>query len=168
VYGLPGDLSQGLLIDMSQAASSVTFGPDPLEGGTEVLGWWFTNLAYEVTYQNESSGKREITGGAVIDSGGLGGAVQKAYLPSTIDTTKANLPVGSVISVYTPDQQTLLYTTTVTDSTNLSYVTTIQDFEYLNTGIAPFLQGPIYFSYTPPASGDFNGGSAYFHYPPAP
>lgn len=34
-----------------------------------------------------------------------------------------------------------------------------------NTGIIPFLQGPIYFSYTPayvPNPDDFYGGTAYF------
>lgn len=170
VLGLPGDLSEGLLIDMSDNALSVTFGPDPLEHqhGTEVLGWYFTNLAYEVTYGGQSSGKRLITNKAIIDSGGLGGAVQRDYLPMTIPAGSEYLPEHAVISVYTPDKETRLFTTEVTSDTNGAYWAEIYGSEYLNTGIAPFRQGPIYFSYQPPASGDFYGGTAVFHYSTTP
>lgn len=90
VLGLPGDLSEGLLIDMSDNGLSITFGPDPLQDqlGTEVLGWYFTNLAYEVTYDSESSGKQLIRGQAIIDSGGLGGAVQRKFCPRPFRLTR--------------------------------------------------------------------------------
>lgn len=170
VLGLPGDLSEGLLIDMSDNGLSVTFGPDPLQDqhGTEVLGWYFTSLVYEVTYDGESSGKQVITNQAIIDSGGLGGAVQRKYLPTTIPAGSKHLPKHAVISVYTQDGQTRLFTTKVTSDTNGAYWNEIYGSEYLNTGIAPFRQGPIYFSYEPPASGDFYGGTAVFHYSPTP
>ncbi len=83
------------------------------------------------------------------------------------------LPNGTTISVYQPDGATLIYTTTV-DSSNGMPVTEVWDTDlHFNTGIIPFFQGPIYFSYTPtytpqgpPPNGTGYGGTAVFDYNP--
>lgn len=166
VLGLPTPLNQGLLIDMSPSGSSITFGANPIQGGTTVLGWYYTTLGYEVSYQAESSGPQTVDGVAIIDSGGLGGEVPRAGLPSTIGAQQQTLPVGTVVSVYTPDHKTLLYSTVVTTDKAGVEATYIADFSYLNTGIAPFLQGPLYFAYTPPTDENPYGGTIVFDYPP--
>ena len=165
VLALPRDLRQGLLIDMSPSEMSITFGTNPLPKVTSIPGWYYTTLGYEVSYQDKSSGFQVVDGTAIIDSGGLGGEVQRADLPPTIGAQRQTLPVGTVISVYTQDK-TLLYTTKVTEEEPGVQATYIADFSYLNTGIAPFRQGPIYFEYTPPGQENPYGGTVIFDYAP--
>lgn len=67
-------------------------------------------------------------------------------MPSSIAT---NVPVGTVIWVYTADGQTLLYTYT-TDVTNTPTATS--DY-LLNTGYGALVQQPVYISYSPTGFG---------------
>lgn len=164
VPALPGQLGQGLLIDMSDNGLSINFGPKPLPYVNEVAGWYYTNLAYEVTYKDASSGKVLVPGNAIIDSGGLGGAVQRNPLPPNVPPDAQNLPEGSIVTVYAPDMTTKLYTMSVPSQENSAYWAQIENLVYLNTGIAPFRQGPIYFSYDPPGSADSYGGTVYFYF----
>ena len=60
-----------------------------------------------------SSQIRQVTYG-YVDSGGLGGEVPNTYLPEDIKNLDI-LPVGSIIKIYTFDEQTLLYQTTITE-----------------------------------------------------
>lgn len=84
-----------------------------------------------------------------VDSGGLGGEVPNTYLPEDIKNLDI-LPVGSIIKIYTFDEQTLLYQTTITEENQTGATATFiqnTDPDYVNTGTAPFLLGPLYFKY---------------------
>ncbi len=170
VLTLPGGLAQGLLVDMPD--SQLTFGANPLPKVTSVPGWFYTTATVKITYNGVSTTTKPAT--TTIDSGGIGGGASASMLPSTIQglSDYDSLPAGTLIEVFTPDGSTLLYQTTVTESqvaagdspelwpTSLGF----------NTGIIPFLQGPIYFSYTPayvPNPDDFYGGTAEFDFTPS-
>ncbi len=156
---LPASLGQGLLFD--EPAGQLTFGENTLTSGTSVAGWFYTTLAVSIQYGEDTTPVTAVT--ATIDSGGIGGGVTANMLPPNLDlNVYEHLPVGTTISVYTSDGQTLLYTTTVTEGevngpelwpNNLSF----------NTGIIPFLQGPIYFTYLPAGDGvGTDSGTAVF------
>ncbi|GFG77683.1 PecA family PE domain-processing aspartic protease [Mycobacterium paragordonae] len=157
---LPGVLNQGFL--MNEPAGQLQFGPNPLTPVSSVSGGWYsTALGLQISYNGVTSNITPILyqgeGYAVIDSGGLGGNYPHYTLPSTLSqlTVGDNLPVGTTISVYATDTQTLLYTETVTDTMkalgNQPYISAESDGA--NTGYYPFLQGPIYFSYSPTGLG---------------
>jgi hypothetical protein len=151
VHALPTGLNQGLLIN--EPASEVTFGANSLTPVTSVLGWYDATLDVQVSYGGTSTPVQQIADNVTIDSGGVGGNVPREVLPATLSDKKVgdDLPVGTTISVYSSDGLTLLYTTTITqaeyDAGNGPSVST--DGTGFNTGIAPFLQGPIYFDYDP-------------------
>jgi hypothetical protein len=155
VHALPTGLNQGLLID--QPAGGLTFGVNPLTPVTPVLGWYNATLDVQISYGGTSTPIQQILSNVTIDSGGLGGNVPRDVLPSTLSDKKIgdDLPVGTTVSVYTSDGQTLLYTTTITqteyDAGNGPSISS--ESTGFNTGIAPFLQGPIYFDYTPDGVG---------------
>ncbi|BBX65400.1 hypothetical protein MSAS_45740 [Mycobacterium saskatchewanense] len=132
---LPGAFGQGVLIDEPDRV--LQFGPNPLTGYASVSGAPATTL--DVSFNN---GALHQTGGAYIDSGGLGGSV-----PDNVGAPNSGnyLPAGTTISVYTPDGHTLLYTTTA--GPNQTPVVSSLLGGNFNTGIAPFLQHPIYLSY---------------------
>lgn len=150
ILDLPDGLNEGFLID--EPAGLLGFGANPITPVTSVHGWWDTTLVIQVSYQGVESEKK-IHENAVIDSGGTGGLVPHDSLPSTLSdyTDRDDLPVGTVISVYAPDGETLLFTETVEqdvyDKGNGPTVTSKSGG--FNTGFYPFLLGPIYFSYTP-------------------
>jgi hypothetical protein len=163
VSTLPAGLSQGLLFD--EPAGQLTFGANPLTSGTPVAGWFYSTLAVSIQYGDDTTAVEPVT--ATIDSGGIGGGVTANMLPPNLHVdVYQRLPVGTTIRVYTSDGQTLLYTTTVTEGeadgpevwpNNLSF----------NTGIIPFLQGPIYFSYLPVGKGfGTDSGTAVFNLTP--
>lgn len=185
VRTLPGSLNEGLLIDgplyPPSTSGQVSFGTNPLPVVTAVPGWFYTELAVEVSYfspkdctanpANCITGRQKVT--ATIDSGGLGGGLSPSMLPKVLSdlSVEDRLPVGTTISVYTADQQTLLYSTTVTEG-DLRPVPEVWDPSLgFNTGILPFFLGPIYFSYTPtytPVGPDNSfGGTTVFDYMPA-
>lgn len=176
---LPGSLGEGLLFSGLTAADPVgelTFGADPLPGGTSVPGWFYTELQIDVTYRNPAdcgadpgsctTGKQKVL--ATIDSGGIGGGLSKSMLPPVLSNWKLNdpLPAGTTIDVYTVDGSTLLYTATVTADDPLPVPEVWIPSLGFNTGILPFLQGPLYFGYAPQGSGVGPGsGTTTFHIP---
>ncbi|QEN15164.1 PecA family PE domain-processing aspartic protease [Mycolicibacterium sp. ELW1] len=170
VLTLPGGLGQGLLIN--EPGGQVAFGANPLPEVTRVPGWFYSTLWVKVTYGTESKTTQSAT--ATIDSGGIGGGVPAAMLPPNLAGIAEydSLTAGTVIEVFTPDGQTLLYRTTVTEA-QVAQKEAPQVWPAslgFNTGIIPFLQGPIYFSYTPayvPNPAEFYGGTAVFDFAPA-
>jgi len=155
VHELPSGLSQGFLVN--EPAGQLEVGPNPLTPVTTTPGWYDTTLDVQISYAGTQSPIQTITDNVTIDSGGLGGNIPHDVLPSTLSSYAVgdNLPVGTTVSVYTSDGQTLLYTTTITQAQYSAgdgpYVSTASGG--MNTGIAPFFQGPMYFSYTPADSG---------------
>lgn len=59
------------------------------------------------------------------------------------------MPAGSIISVYTGDGSTLLYSYTTTAANSPAVISGDQ----MNTGNEPFALGPVYLSYTPAGDG---------------
>ena len=133
ISALPGDLSQGVLIDEPEGI--LEFGPNPLPARVSVIG--SPNANVKVRVNNGSL----VSVPAIIDSGGVYGTIP----PSVA----SDLPAGTVVSVYSDDGQTLLYSYTV-DGTNTPTVTTDN---LLNTGSAAFAQQPVYISYSPTGVG---------------
>ncbi|MDT5147147.1 MAG: hypothetical protein QOC58_1792, partial [Mycobacterium sp.] len=140
VTALPGAFGQGLLID--EPAGTMQFGPNPLPAYASVTGAPITTLDIRL-----NNGALQQTTGAYIDSGGLGGSV-----PDNLGPPNAGgyLPSGTTVSVYTTDG-TLLYTTTAGAQQTTIAPTAFGGF--FNTGITPFLQAPIYLSYSPTGYG---------------
>ncbi|MEE6179720.1 hypothetical protein [Mycobacterium sp. 050134] len=155
---LPGNLGQGFPIN--EPAGQLQFGPNPLPAVTSVGGGWYsTTLDVQISYDGAQSAIQPITcqgsGNAIIDSGGLGGDFPKNFvLPSTLSGLSEgdNLPVGTMISVFTPDG-TELYTATVTtagggDATNIGSVS-----DGFSAGFYPFVRGPSTSRTLPPVWG---------------
>ncbi|WP_231999066.1 PecA family PE domain-processing aspartic protease [Mycobacterium sp. 1081908.1] len=140
VTALPGAFGQGVLID--EPAGVMEFGPNPLPAHASVTGAPVTTLAVRI-----NNGALQTTNFAYIDSGGLGGDVPTALNPPNVG---GYLPAGTTISVYTTGG-TLLYTTTV-GAQQTAVVSSFLGGTF-NTGIAPFLQNPIYLSYSPSGTG---------------
>jgi hypothetical protein len=129
---LPGELSQGVLID--EANKELVFGPNPLsDGAVSVDG-----APYSPVWVSIDDGPLHKVS-AIIDSGGVYGTIPSsvAGLPAG-DTLPANTPV----SVYADSAgHTLLY----------SYETGPQgqaviSGDQMNTGYYPFRDQPIYIS----------------------
>jgi PE family len=141
VTALPGSFGQGVLIDEPKGV--MEFGTNPLSAVASVTGAPSTTLDVRI-----NNGAVQSTSGAFIDSGGLYGSVPDNLNPPN---SGGYLPTGTTISVYTPDGATLLYTTTV----GAQQTTVVSSFlgGDFNTGIAPFLQDPIYLSYSPSGTG---------------
>ncbi len=138
ISALPGDLSQGVLID--QANDTLQFGPDPLTGGVSVAG------APDATLEVSINGGPPQSVSAVIDSGGVYGT-----LPSSLfggSGVGEVLKPGTEISVYNQDGD-LLYSYTVT-ATNSPTVTSGST---MDTGNIPFQQQPVYISNSPTGQG---------------
>jgi hypothetical protein len=80
----------------------------------------------------------------------IGSAISAAQAAAAAPTTGV-LAAGTAISVYTPDGTTLLHMTTA-GAQQTSVVSSFLGGNF-NTGIAPFLQDPIYLSYNPGGTG---------------
>ncbi|MBY0440796.1 MAG: PecA family PE domain-processing aspartic protease, partial [Mycobacteriaceae bacterium] len=140
IPALPGTLNQGVLIDESQGV--LVFGPNPLGNGLSVTGAPHTTVAVQI-----NNGPLLSDVSASIDSGGVYGTMPASLLGT--GQTSGRVPAGTMISVYTNDGQTLLYSYT-TSSTNGPWVISSG---VMNTGYIPFAQQPIYLSYSPTARG---------------
>jgi hypothetical protein len=140
VTALPGSFGQGVLID--EPAGVMEFGANPLPSYASVSGAPVTTLDVRI-----NNGALQSTSDAFIDSGGLYGAVPTALNPPDVG---GYVPSGTTISVYTTSG-TLLYTTTV-GSQQTTVVSSLLGGDF-NTGITPFLEDPIYLSYSPSGSG---------------
>jgi hypothetical protein len=160
IVALPGDLGHGFLID--QPAGQITFGSNPKKGYTSFADWWFTTLGVQVGYNSGESNIDVIDNNAIVDSGGGFGDIPISALPTSLSYLQVGdqLPPGTTVTVYTPDGQTVVYTSTVTQATVAPYVSA--DVDGMSTGLFPFLQGPIYFGYYPQNT----GGTVTFDYPP--
>lgn len=135
---LPGELKDGVLLYQFRDWGVMVLGPNPMPVRTSVPG---VPDAY-VTVSINGGPKKEAK--AIIDSGGINGELPASILGT--GQTEGDVPVGTVISVYTRDGKTLLYSYTTTE-TNTPKVTTSDEF---NTGNAPFQLGPIYADYSRP------------------
>jgi hypothetical protein len=133
---LPGALADGVLINESQGV--LVFGPNPLSARVSVSGAPYANLEVQV-----GNGPL-VPVQATLDSGGVYGSI-----PSSVIGNTQNLPTGTVVSVYTADGQTLLYSYTTT-ATNTP---TITSGGVMNTGYVPFAQQPVYIANSPSGVG---------------
>src|SRR5262249_35877019 len=93
---LPGDLSDGVLINESQGV--LEFGPNPLPTGASVSGAPYADLEVQV-----GNGPLEPVR-AAIDSGGVYGTIPSSVIGNS--RRSGTLPPGKTISVYTADGQT--------------------------------------------------------------
>ncbi len=139
VTALPGLLNNGVLINETQG--TLTFGPNPLPSHVAVSGAPTSTVDVQI-----NNGPMQ-TVPVAIDSGGVYGSIPSSVLGT--GQTSGNVPAGTMISVYTPDGQTLLYSYTTTAS-NSPLVT---DGGTMNTGYMPFQQQPVYVSYDPSGFG---------------
>jgi hypothetical protein len=148
---LPGNLNEGVLFNAP--GGYLEFGPNPLPAipNASVTGSPFATLDIQIN----NGLLQQVT--AAIDSGGQFGAIP-SYLvgnntvPITIDnalTFNSTLPAGTLISVYTSNAQTLLYSYTTTATTGPQIVAG----DLLNAGAVPFLQQPVYISNSPSGVG---------------
>lgn len=137
ISALPGDLSQGVLIN--EPGGYVQFGPDPLSGGVTVDG-----IANAVLNVQVGNGDKTLVN-TIIDSGGVYGTIPQGALDQG-GTIGQTLAPDQLINVFTKDGQTLLYsyTTTATNSPTI-----VPDRQFMNTGFMPFNLGPIYIGYDP-------------------
>ncbi|BBZ40372.1 PecA family PE domain-processing aspartic protease [Mycobacterium conspicuum] len=134
VTGLPGDLSQGVLINEQQGY--LQFGPNPLPAVASTPGAPISDLYVQV-----NGGQLHSVAGTFIDSGGVLGT-----LPSGLIGGAIHVPPGTTITVYNSDHQELYsYTTTRANTPSVTFDTPYS----MNTGFEPFWQGPVYIDYSP-------------------
>ncbi|OSC37229.1 PecA family PE domain-processing aspartic protease [Mycobacterium decipiens] len=130
---LPGDLNQGVLIDMP--GGELQFGPNPLTPRVEVAGSPITTLYVSV------NGAPQIPVPSIIDSGGVMGTIPSYVIGS------GTLPANTDIEVFSPSGD-LLYHYNTND-----YRPTVISSGQMNTGFLPFLFQPVYIDYGPPGVG---------------
>lgn len=148
---LPGQLSEGALIDIPQGY--IQFGPNTGTPITTVTGAPVTRLDVQFGGYDPLGPYYSVT--SIVDSGGNHGSIPGVILGT--GQTSGVLPPGTVVSVSTNDNQSPLYSYTTTAAS--SPVVTVNS--PMNTGILPFLLGPVYISNSP------NGvGTVVFNYPP--
>jgi hypothetical protein len=139
VTALPGLLNNGVLINESQGV--LEFGPNPLPAGVSVTGAPITTVDVQINHGSLQNVP------VMIDSGGLYGTIPSSVLGT--GQVSGNVPSGTIISVYTSDGQTLLYSYTTT-GTNSPAITSGGRME---TGYEPFAQQPVYIGYSPSGVG---------------
>lgn len=135
---MPGELSDGLLIHQNVYPFGL--------GGYMILG---PNLyptrvslpgAPDAFVKVSINGGAKQTAGAIIDSGGVYGTLNRSLFP----TQGTTVPAGTKIDVYATDGTTLLYSyTTQSGAEATPYI----EAGLFNTGNAPYAQGPIYLNY---------------------
>lgn len=137
---LPGELSSGFLLYQGVFLGLfgvMVFGLNPLPVRVSVPG---APVAYVQVSVNDQP---KTDAGAIIDSGGVFGTLAAANDP-TGTPVGSNLPAGTRISVYTADGSTLLYSYTTKGGAS---GTPVIASGLMNTGNAPFAQGPVYVNY---------------------
>jgi hypothetical protein len=144
VLGLPGTLSQGVLV--AEQYNALQFGANPFNYFATSSGAPVTTLQVQV-----GNGALHAFNGSFVDSGGLWGAI-----PSSLGTGSVNgyLPAGTQLTFYTADGHSL-YTVT---AGSLPQVKVIPGGD-VNTGNIPFPLMPIYLQY---------GGSGTIYYDVVP
>ncbi|WP_179474147.1 PecA family PE domain-processing aspartic protease [Mycolicibacterium vinylchloridicum] len=134
---LPGELSDGVFLYQGLflgIAGVMVFGPNPLPVRTSVPG------APDAYLNVKINNGTPTQVGAIIDSGGVYGTILSSQIGGA-----SYVPVGTRISVYTPDG-VLLYSYIVTSQNRPTVITS----GLINTGYAPFQHGPVYINYTAP------------------
>ena len=158
---LPGVLGRGVLLN--NPAGVMEFGSNPLPSYASLSGAPITNPYVAVTGGGQTLA--ETASGAYIDSGGVHGAIPTNIVPNPIQPAPGGpeyVPAGDVISVYTSQGGTLLYSQTVTGTALPIVVPSTNNF---NSGVIPFsgqgtgLVGPI-------GTADPNGIPIYVSYSP--
>jgi hypothetical protein len=149
---LPGDLSQGVLIDQPQGL--LQFGPNPLPERLAVDG---SPLVDHLSIQFNDGPLQSITGAALIDSGGNTGVFPSSVFPTS--TPQGDEPPR--ISIYIDNGQgnspTLLYSYVESPETpapqNVPDSKLNSSYGFANTGDIPFVLQPIYISNSPTGTG---------------
>lgn len=143
VQALPGDLSQGVLVDVPQG--ELVLGPNPLPVDVSTSGAPLSNLLVSV------DGGAAAPVSANIDSGGVYGSI-----PSSLVGGAGTVPPGTTITVDNSAGQMLYsYVTTATNSPAVGGTT-------MDTGFVPFSLAPVYVDYSPAGT-----GTTIFDYLPA-
>ena len=110
VTGLPGNLSQGVLLNEPQGY--LQFGPNPLPPVTSTSGAPVSDLYVQI-----NGGQLHSVPGTFIDSGGVYGSI-----PSALVGGGYSVPTGTEITVYNSDGQELYsYTTTATNRPSVTF-----------------------------------------------
>ncbi|WP_044109908.1 PecA family PE domain-processing aspartic protease [Mycobacterium canetti] len=150
---LPGQLHAGTLINIP--AGYIEFGPNTGTPINSVTGAPITT--FDVQFGGYDPGGTYYPVTSIVDSGGSRGTIPGIILGT--GQTSGVLPPGTVVSIATDDNQTLLYqyTTTATNSP------TVTGNVPMNTGLLPFLLGSVYISNNPSGV-----GTVVFNYPPLP
>ena len=128
LWALPGLLSQGILMDYRR--NRAILGPNPYAARVTLDGSPRNDLFIKV---GDNEGQVIET---LLDTGGLVGVI-----PSSLVGGASSVPDGTLISVYTADRETLLFSYR-TRGNNTPEVN--DDFEFVLMGSAPFSQMPIY------------------------
>jgi len=149
VNALPGLLGRGLFLD--EENEYLLLGANPLPARVSVRG-----TRPELTVR--IGGMPAQLAPTVIDSGGILGD-----LPDTLLAVNGmeTLPVGTAISVYTEDGETLLYTYRTAEVNTPGILQGSSEGDSFNTGFTPFALGPVYIDFTS------LGGLTVFDYPGA-
>ncbi|TDK95035.1 PE family protein [Mycobacterium paragordonae] len=133
---LPGNLNQGVLVDMP--GQQLHFGPNPLAGPGNVVvpgGAPITTL-----YMSTDGGLTRIPVPSIVDSGGVNGT-----MPSSAIGGAGSLPAGTYSFYTAPTGGQKLY-----EFNTAGYQPTVISSGLMNTGYLPFNQQPIYIDYTTP------------------
>ena len=139
---MPGLLSQGVLFD--ERRRRLILGPNPYGARTTIPGAPSSQLQVKI-----GDGEKTRVD-PWVDAGGILGSV-----PDNVYGDGPEVPPGTVVSVYTEDGETLLYSYTTTRKNTLS-VTDSEDDPRFNTGFTPFSLGTLYFSFAGAGSTSFN------------
>lgn len=141
---MPGELSDGVLIHQSVLPLGL--------GGLMILGPNLLPTKVSLpgapdAFLNVKVGNGAVSNnGAIIDSGGVYGTVQRSDVPAGINLVTVDgvdyLPAGVTITGYAPDGTTKLYS-----YKTVSQGTPVINEGLINTGNAPYAQNPIYLNY---------------------
>ncbi|QFS90705.1 hypothetical protein FIV07_08085 [Mycobacterium sp. THAF192] len=139
---MPGMLSRGVLFD--ERRRRLILGPNPYGARTTIPGAPSSQLQVQI-----GDGEKTLVD-TWVDSGGILGSV-----PDNVYGDGPEVPPGTVVSVYTEDGETLLYSYTTTRKNTLS-VNDSEDDPRFNTGFTPFSLGTLYFSFAGEGTTSFN------------
>lgn len=142
---LPGELKDGILLYQNIIGpwGVVVFGPNPLPSLGSVAGAPIGDIRVQI---NDGTPQLLKTN---VDSGGVDGGLPASVAGSAKQGDK--LAPGTVITVYTADGKTQLYSYAVTDKNSPTiYDDSTASTSRPNTGNVPFGLAPIYLDYSPP------------------
>ena len=160
VTGLPGDLNQGVLINdqgflgrTTPVVGTMQFGPNPYSSVGSISGApWNSHM-----YVSIDGGTPQLASNGVFDSGGQWGTIPQSMDPGLI-SSGGFLPPHTTVKVYFDTDSGLQQMYYVTTGTQTNWTPgNDPEFGYqytnFNTGLFPFNDAPIYFSYSPSGVG---------------